>query len=41
MTHDEIIDADINAEMRALDIDVMVMDDSPEFANDLIELAFA
>lgn len=41
MTHDEIIDAHIDAEMRALDIDVMVMDDSPEFANDLIELAFA
>jgi len=41
MTHDEIIDANINAEMRALDIDGTMFGDDPMFASELIDVVFA
>ena len=41
MTHDEIVDADINSTLSGLDIDSMLPGDDPTFAADLIDVVFA
>ena len=41
MTQEEIATAEIDNQIGALDIDAMVMDDSPEFAAEVIELVMA
>ena len=41
MTPDEIMDADINAELVAIDIDGTHFGDDPEFASELIDVVFA
>ena len=40
MTHDEIATAQIESNINAVDIDVMIDGDDPEFANDLIDAVF-
>jgi hypothetical protein len=41
MTHGEMMDADIQSEMVALDIDATTFGDDPEFASELIDVVFA
>ena len=40
MTHDEIITADVQSEMIALDIDGTHLGDDPEFAGELIDVVW-
>ena len=38
MTHDELVDAELDSTIRAYEIDATVFDDSPEFAGELIDI---
>lgn len=40
MTHDEIAEAEINSDSAAMEIDVFIDGDDPDFAQDLLELVF-
>ena len=41
MTHDELVTADVQSEMIAIDIDGTHLGDDPEFARELIDVVFA
>lgn len=41
MTHDEMVDADVQSEMVALDIEHSLGGDNSEFASELIDVVFA